>query len=542
MPQAELTTRIKVLATIGVMLALLLAALDQTIVGTALPRIVAELNGLDRYSWLITGYLVASTVVVPIAGKLGDLFGRKPFLIAGMIGFVAASALCGVSQDMTQLIVFRVLQGLFGGMLFASAFTVLGDIYSPAERARIQGLFGAVFGLSSIIGPVVGGFLTDNLGWRWVFYVNLPVGLLGVLVVTAFLPFVRTKASWRDIDFIGSAALAGGLIPVLVALSVAKDQGWTSVQVLGLLGFGVAMLVAFFVIEQRVKEPIVPFSLFKNRAFTVSMVVGFFAALGMFGMIIFVPLELQGVLGVSVTNSGLLLTPMMLGLIVSSVLTGQLIPRIKHYHYLGTIGIALMMVGLYLMAQTTTATSQMSITIDIVLVGLGLGVTMPLYINAVQSALPMRYLGVGTSQFQFWRNVGGTAGAAILGTILAQRLPDAISSQIARVNLPPAFKNALGNSASNPNALLDPAKIAAAKAKLSPQLAPLFDQAMHAVRQALALTLHDLFLIAMALSAVALIATLFMPDVPLRSRQPQRGAGIGEVPATGEPEREAAVG
>ena len=542
MPQAELTTRIKVLATVGVMLALLLAALDQTIVGTALPRIVAELNGLDRYSWLITGYLVASTVVVPIAGKLGDLFGRKPFLIAGMIGFVAASALCGVSQDMTQLIVFRVLQGLFGGMLFASAFTVLGDIYSPAERARIQGLFGAVFGLSSIIGPVVGGFLTDNLGWRWVFYVNLPVGLLGVLVVTAFLPFVRTKASWRDIDFIGSAALAAGLIPVLVALSVAKDQGWTSVQVLGLLGFGVAMLVAFFVIEQRVKEPIVPFSLFKNRAFTVSMVVGFFAALGMFGMIIFVPLELQGVLGVSVTNSGLLLTPMMLGLIVSSVLTGQLIPRIKHYHYLGTIGIALMMVGLYLMAQTTTATSQMSITIDIVLVGLGLGVTMPLYINAVQSALPMRYLGVGTSQFQFWRNVGGTAGAAVLGTILAQRLPDAISTQIARVNLPPAFKNALGSSASNPNALLDPAKIAAAKAKLGPQLAPLFDQAMHAVRQALALTLHDLFLIAMALSAVALVATLFMPDVPLRSRQPQRGAGIGEVPATGEPERQAAVG
>jgi len=537
MPQAELTTRIKVLATIGVMLALLLAALDQTIVGTALPRIVAELNGLDRYSWLITGYLVASTVVVPIAGKLGDLFGRKPFLIAGMIGFVAASALCGLAQDMTQLIIFRIVQGLFGGMLFASAFTVLGDIYTPAERARIQGLFGAVFGLSSIIGPVVGGFLTDNLGWRWVFYVNLPVGLLGVLVVLAFLPFVRTKASWRDIDFVGSGALAAGLIPVLVALSVAKDQGWTSFPVLSLLAFGVAMLIAFFVIEQRVKEPIVPFALFKNRAFTVSMVVGFFAALGMFGMIIFVPLELQGVLGVSVTNSGLLLTPMMLGLIVSSVLTGQLIPRIKHYHYLGTIGIALMMVGLYSMAQTTTATSQLSITIAIVLTGLGLGVTMPLYINAVQSALPQRYLGVGTSQFQFWRNVGGTAGAAVLGTILAQRLPEAISAQIARVNLPPAFKNVLGSSASNPNALLDPAKIAAAKAKLPAQLAPLFDQAMHAVRQALALTLHDLFLIAMALSAIALIATLFMPDVPLRSRQPRPQAGISEIP-----EREAAVG
>ena len=539
MPQAELTTRIKVLATVGVMLALLLAALDQTIVGTALPRIVAELNGLDRYSWLITGYLVASTVIVPIAGKLGDLFGRKPFLIAGMVGFVAASALCGAAQDMDQLIIFRIIQGLFGGMLFASAFTVLGDIYTPAERARIQGLFGAVFGLSSIIGPVVGGFLTDNLGWRWVFYVNLPVGLLGVLVVAAFLPFVRTKASWRDIDFIGSGALAAGLIPVLVALSVAKDQGWTSFEVLGLLGFGLAMLVAFFIIEQRVKEPIVPFTLFKNRAFAVSMVVGFFAALGMFGMIIFVPLELQGVLGVSVTNSGLLLTPMMLGLIVASILSGQLIPRIKHYHYLGTIGVALMMVGIYLLAQTTTATSQMSITIDIVMVGLGLGVTMPLYINAVQSALPQRYLGVGTSQIQFWRNVGGTVSSAVLGSILAQRLPGAIAAEIAKLHLPAAFAGVLGRSAGNPNQLLDPAQIAATKAKLPAQLAPLYDQAMHAVRQALALTLHDLFLIAIALSTIALIASLFMPDVPLRSRQSPRQPRIDEGIAA---EPEAAVG
>ena len=541
MPQAELTTRIKVLATIGVMLALLLAALDQTIVGTALPRIVAELNGLDRYSWLITGYLVASTVVVPIAGKLGDLFGRKPFLIAGMIGFVAASALAGVAQDMTQLIVFRIVQGLFGGMLFASAFTVLGDIYTPAERARIQGLFGAVFGLSSIIGPIVGGFLTDNLGWRWVFYVNLPVGLLGVLVVTAFLPFVRTKASWRDIDFVGSAALAAGLIPVLIALSAAKDQGWTSFEVLGLLGFGLAMLVAFFFIEQRVKEPIVPFSLFKNRAFAVSMIVGFFAALGMFGMIIFVPLELQGVLAASVTNSGLLLTPMMLGLIVASVLSGQLIPRIKHYHYLGTIGVVLMMVGIYLLAQTTTATTQMSITIDIVLVGLGLGVTMPLYINAVQSALPMRYLGVGTSQIQFWRNVGGTVSSAVLGSILAQRLPGAIAAEVAKLHLPASALGALGKSAGNPNELLDPAQIAARKATLPAQLAPLYDQAIHAVRTALALTLHDLFLIAIALSAIALIASLFMPDVPLRSRQPQGQAAVRDFP-TSAVEPEAAIG
>jgi MFS family permease len=327
-----------------------------------------------------------------------------------------------------------------------------------------------------------------------------------------------------------------------VALSVAKDQGWTSPEVLGLLGFGLAMLVVFFVIERRVKEPIVPFQLFKNRAFAVSMVVGFFAALGMFGTIIFVPLETQGVLGVSVTNSGLLLTPMMFGLVVSSVLSGQLIPRIKHYHFLGTIGIGLMMVGMYLLAQTTAATSQSSITFAIVLIGLGLGTTMPLYVNAVQSALPQRYLGVGTSQIQFWRNVGGTVSSAILGSILAQRLPGAIAAQVAKVNLPPAFKNVVGSSASNPNALLDPARIAAAKAKLPPQLAPLFDQAMHAIRVALAGSLHDLFLIAVGLSAIALMASLFMPDVPLRGRQRQAEPEFAELPASPEIEPDVAVG
>jgi EmrB/QacA subfamily drug resistance transporter len=531
---AELSTRVKVFATAGVMLALLMAALDQTIVGTALPRIVAELNGLDRYSWLITGYLVASTVVVPIAGKMGDLFGRKPFLIAGMAGFVGASALCGLAQDMNQLIVFRIIQGLFGGMLFASAFTTLADIFPPAQRARMQGLFGGVFGLASIVGPVVGGFLTDNWGWRWVFYVNLPVGLLGVLTVVGFLPFIRTQASWRDIDVWGSAALAGGLIPILVALSVAKDQGWTSFEVLGLLVLGVAMLVAFFLIEQRVKEPIVPFKLFKNRAFAVSMAVGFLSALGMFGMIIFVPLETQGVLGVSVTNSGLLLTPMMLGLIVASVVTGQLMVRIKHYHYLGTIGAALMMVGIYIVAQTTPSTSQATLTAAIIIVGAGLGITFPLYINAVQSALPMRYLGVGTSQIQFWRNIGGTVSSAVLGSLLAQRLPGAIQDQVARLHLPASFRLPTSASSNNPNALLDPAKIAQAKAQLPAQAVPLFDQVMHAIREALAVTLHDIFLVAIVLIALALLASLLMPDVPLRARMRQQQPAFGETPASPE--------
>jgi MFS family permease len=251
----------------------------------------------------------------------------------------------------------------------------------------------------------------------------------------------------------------------------------------------------------------------------------------MFGMIIFVPLELQGVLGVSVTNSGLLLTPMMGGLIVASILSGQLMVRIKQYHYLGTLGLVLMMVGIYLMAQTTVATTQATITLAIIVVGLGVGLTFPLYINAVQSGLAHRYLGVGTSQIQFWRNVGGTVSSAILGTILAQRLPGAISEQVGKVKLPPGFKVPAGASASNANSLLNPAAIAAAKAKLPPQMVPVFDQVIHAIRTALALTLHDLFLIAIVLIALALVASLLLPDVPLRSRRLQPAASDVPVAA-----------
>ncbi|HEV1991791.1 MAG TPA: MFS transporter, partial [Candidatus Dormibacteraeota bacterium] len=276
-----------ILATAGAMLALLLAALDQTIVGTAIPRIVAELNGLDRLAWVTTAYLVTSTTVTPIAGKLGDLFGRKPFLLAGMIGFVAASALCGLSQDMTQLIIARGVQGIFGGVLFATVFSVIGDLFSASARGRAQGLFGGVFGLASIVGPTLGGFITDNWNWRWVFEVNIPVGIIAVIVVAIGLPYVKSKASWRDIDFWGAFTLAAGVVPLLIALTITRDHAWTSLPVVGLLALSLAMIVAFIAIETRVEHPIVPLELFKNATFTVSMIVSFLTAFGMFGSILF---------------------------------------------------------------------------------------------------------------------------------------------------------------------------------------------------------------------------------------------------------------
>ncbi len=530
MTAPELHGRRLVLVTVGVMLALLLAALDQTIVGTAMPRIIADLNGLDRYAWLTTAYLVTSTVTVPIAGKLGDLFGRKPFILAGMIGFMVMSWACGFAQDMNQLIVFRAAQGLFGGVLFASVFTVLADIFTPQTRARMQGVFGGVFGLASIIGPATGGFITDNWGWRWVFYVNIPVGVIGIALLAAYLPFVRTKASWRDIDFVGAFLMAAGLVPILVALSNTNTYGWSSWQTLVPLLGGAALLIAFLVVEHFEPEPIVPLRLFLNRAYAVSVIVGFLSGFGMFGAIIFTPLIFQGVLGISATNSGTLITPMMLGLIGASVITGQLMVRLKHYAMLGPIGCAVMIAGMLLLAEVAVTSTTFQVTAALVVVGIGLGVTFPLYLNAVQSAVERKFLGVVSSNLQFFRNVGGTIATAIFGSILANRLAANIQDKINAAHLPSQFTNSFKVGFSSTGQIFNQAALAQRRAALPPNLRPVFDQAMVAVKAGLATTLHEMFLIGAAVIAVALVASFFMPSVPLKGREP------APVPVPVEPE------
>jgi EmrB/QacA subfamily drug resistance transporter len=516
------------MATAGTMLALLLAALDQTIVGTAIPRIVADLNGLDRLAWVTTAYLVTSTTMTPIAGKLGDLFGRKPFLLVGMIGFVGASALCGLSQDMTQLIVFRGIQGIFGGVLFATVFTVIGDLFPPDQRGKAQGLFGGVFGLSSVVGPTAGGFITDHWSWRWVFEVNIPVGIVAVAVVLAGLPYVRSKASWRDIDFWGALTLAAGVVPMLIALSITRDHSWTSPQVLGLLAFAAAMLAAFVFVESRVEHPIVPLELFKNPTFTVSMVVGFLTAFGMFGSILFTPLVFQGVLGISATNSGALITPMMFGLIGASTLTGFLMKRIKYYRFLGTVGVAVMIFGMWLLSQVTPSSPEWHVVADLIVVGTGIGVTFPLYLTAVQVALPRKFLGVASSQIQFWRNLGGTVGSSILGAVLANRLPDYLKTRVTDLHLPPQVLANLPKGGSA-NSILDPTLLAKLPAAF-----------VHAIRLALSDTLHDIYVFAGLILIVALVSTVFLREVPLTGTG--TGMAVGDEPpveSDAEPEREA---
>jgi EmrB/QacA subfamily drug resistance transporter len=444
------------------------------------------------------------------------------------------SWLCGFSQNMTELILFRGAQGLFGGVLFASVFTVLADIFTPQTRARMQGVFGGVFGLASIIGPTAGGFITDNWGWRWVFYVNIPVGVLGIALLAMFLPFVRTHASWRNIDFLGAGLLALALTPILIALSETTTYGWGSWQTLVPLIGGIIVLIGFIFVEAREEEPIVPIGLFRNRAYAVSIAVGFISSFGMFGTIIFIPLVYQGVLGISATNSGALITPLMFGLIGASIVTGQLMTRIKQYQYLGTLGAGITALGMYLLSEVTVHSTQLEVTASLVFVGIGLGITMPLYIQAVQSAVDRKFLGVVTSNIQFFRNVGGTIATAIFGSILASRLTPNIQAQVTALHLPASFTSTfkIGGSAQQ---IFNPANLAAARAAVPAAARPLFDQVIVAVKAGLAVTLHEMFLIGVVALLISLVVSVFMPNVPLLAAKKQPGGNLGEGSPVPEP-------
>ncbi len=511
-----MTRRQRLLVTIGILLGVLLVAVDTTIVATALPRIAAELNGLDLYAWVLTAYLVTLTTLLPIAGKLGDLFGRKPFLLAGMIGFVVASGLCGQARGMPELIAFRAFQGIFAGILFTTIFAVVADLYSPDVRAKLQGLLFAVFGLGSIIGPAAGGYLTDTLSWRWAFYVNLPVGIPAALLVGLGMPRLGTRGSWRDIDIAGALSLVLGLVPLLIALSLTRDHAWTSGEVLGLLGLSAVVLVGFVLIERRAAQPVLPFDLLRNPTFAVAVAASFLLAIGFTTAILFAPLVLQGVVGVSAANSGELLTPMMLGLVAGGVLSGQLITRIPYYRFVGTAGIAVAAAGLWLLAQLRAETNEATVVRDIVIVGLGIGLVFPLYLNSVQNALPHAIVGVATSQFMFWRFLAQSATAAVFGSLLAERLPQHVRAEIAALALPPRA-NELAQSAAGAETLFDPQRVAALRA--SPELAPAFDQVVHAVREGLAGTVDELFLYGAAFVAVGIIFSLFLREVPIRESE-----------------------
>lgn len=518
-----------IMTILGLMLTLLLSALDQTIVGTAMPRIIADLQGFDHYAWVTTAYLLSSTAVVPIVGKLSDIYGRKLFLVGGAAFFLLASMLCGLSQSLMQLIIFRGMQGIGGGILMSMVFTTISSIFPPARRGRIQGVFTSIFGFSSIVGPLLGGYLTDALSWRWVFYVNLPVGLIALAVLWFGFPNIRPSRTDRPIDVFGAVTLVASVVPLLLALSWGGGEyPWGSPQILELLGFAGVMTAIFLWVESRAPEPIIPLNLFKNPIIAIAVASMMLVTMGMFGTILFVPLFIQGVIGASASKSGTVMMPMMLTLIIASTAAGQFISRTGRYKIVAIFGMSVAAFGMFLLSQMGPDATYTTVIRNMMIVGLGLGPTMPVFTIAAQNSVPFNLLGVVTSLTQFARSIGSTLGAALFGSLLINRFSSALNESLpssAAAVIPAEQIDRIHN----PQVLLNPqisSSLRDGLAAAGPQAAQAYDVLIEAIRTALATSLHETFLSGSIIVALGLLTVVFLREIPLRKT-------FGDAPGAG---------
>lgn len=521
LPGLSLSPRAKLEILFATLLALFMFALDQTVVGTALPKIITELHGDQLYTWAITIYLLTSTISGPIYGKLSDLFGRRPIFMWAVGLFLVASVGAALSQEMWQFILFRGLQGLGGGAVFPLAFAVLADLYTPAERGKYAGLFGAVFGLSSIVGPAVGGLITDNFGWHWIFLVNVPIGFISLFFIFRLLPPIKHPEAASNIDYVGAALLTAAIAPFLVGLTNRQSADWTDPFVGGLILVGALFGVVFLWWESRVAEPIVYLSLFRIRTFTISVLAMFLAAFGFFSAVVFLPRWFQVVVGSSATESGYNLLPLLGALIISATVSGQIVARTQHYKALIVGSLVLLGVGLLLMTNLHANTDRLVLWGWMIVAGLGIGPSFAVFTLIVQNAVPVHRIGVASSSLTFFQQIGGTVGLTIAGTLFASRLTDEIPMQLAAAGVPQQVVTQFATAGNSFDLTgtgdLGARILAATPPQFQSFVQPLIPNIVAGIHEAISIAIANSFWLGIVGAFVAAAAALLLKEAPLRT-------------------------
>src|SRR6266550_5804430 len=522
-PVVDLSPRAKLEILGAILLALFLFALDQTVVGTALPRIITDLHGNQLYTWAVSVYLLTSTISGPIYGKLSDLFGRRPIIIFAVSLFLVASVLAGLSQEMWQLILFRGLQGLGGGAVFPVALAVVADLYTPAERGKYLGFFGAVFGVSSLVGPGLGGFITDTFSWHWIFFINIPIGLISLFILWRLLPAIRRPESGRNIDYVGAAVFALAIAPFLIGLTNKQTGQWSDPAVGGLILAGLAFGALFVWLESRAPDPIVPLSLFRIRTFAISVTAMFLAAFGFFTAVIFLPRWFQTVAGASATESGYNILPLLFGLIVSAIASGQIVARVGRYKILIFSSLLLLALGLFLLTNLHANTDRPVLWLWMLIAGVGIGPSFAVFTLIVQNSVQPDRIGVATSSLTFFQQIGGTVGLTLASTILANRIATELPIQLAKAGVPPQMVAAFSGGGGGGGALditgtgdLGQRILASLPAAVKPIVEPLIPNIVQGIHEAFSIALASTFWVGIAGALIAAAFVLFLREEPMR--------------------------